>query len=203
MDRDSPGPPHRVPSSRPRLIEMDAPVDPDHVPARFPHLAKHRRGARAKMNHRNAFSLQSLKNQLDVRQDIFGIIADRETAHPTIEQLNRLRTGLDLPTEIAGDDPRKLVHELMPGFRLAIHQLFGKEIIARTSALDCITRESEGRAGKSDQRHPASSGHVEPAGWLRRHTRVRPHRSLSADRHPPGHAPGYGSPAPRLQQTPN
>src|SRR5437016_1579778 len=95
--------------SRPGLIEMDAPVHPDDIAPRLSHLTKHRRGARAEMNHRHAFPPQPLKNQLDMRQYIFDIVADREAAHPTVEQLNRLCAGLDLPPQIAGDDPRELV----------------------------------------------------------------------------------------------
>ncbi len=53
--------------SRPGLIEMDAPVDPDNIPARFSHLTQHRRSTRAEMNHRHAFPLQPLKDQLDMR----------------------------------------------------------------------------------------------------------------------------------------
>ena len=70
---------------------MDAPVDPDDIAARFSHLTQHRRGAGAEMNHRHAFPFQSLKNQLDMRQYIFDIVADREATHPTVEQLDGLR----------------------------------------------------------------------------------------------------------------
>src|SRR4249920_3487478 len=82
---------------RPGLIEMDAPVDSDDIAARCSHLTQHRRGPRAEMNHRHALPFQSLENQLDMRQHIFDIVADREAAHPTVEQLNCLRPGLDLP----------------------------------------------------------------------------------------------------------
>ena len=84
---------------------MNPPVDPDDIAARFSHLPQNRRGAGAEMNHRHAFPLESFKNQLDMRHHIFGIVAGRETADPTIEQLNRLSAGLDLPPEIAGDAP--------------------------------------------------------------------------------------------------
>src|SRR5436190_148742 len=144
--------------SRPGFIEMDAPVHPDDIAARLSHLTKHRRGARAEMNHRHAFPLQPLKNQLDMRQYIFDIVADREATHPTVEQLNCLRAGSDLPPQITGDDPCKLVHELVPRLRLAIHQLFGEEIVPRASALDRITGECEWRSGKSNQRHPTVQG---------------------------------------------
>ena len=70
---------------RPSLIEMDAPVNPDDIAARVSHLTKHRRGARAEMNHRHDFPLQPLKNQLNMRQYIFDIVTDRKAAHPTVE----------------------------------------------------------------------------------------------------------------------
>ncbi len=46
----------------------------------------------------------------------------------------------------------------MPRLRLAIHQLLGKEIVPRASALDRITRERERRPGKSNQGHPTVQG---------------------------------------------
>jgi len=46
------------------------------------------------MNQRDAFVLQPVKNELDMRLDVLGIVASRQTADPAIEQLNRLRPAL-------------------------------------------------------------------------------------------------------------
>ena len=78
----------------PGLIKMDAPIDADHIAAGLAHLPKNRRRAGAEMNQGNAFVLEPLKNQLDMRHHIFGIVPGRQTADPAIEQLHRLRAGL-------------------------------------------------------------------------------------------------------------
>ena len=99
--------------------------------------------------------LESVENQAHVRLHIFPVILGAQASHPTVEQLHRLRAGLNLVTEIAADDPCQLIHQAMPDGRLPIHQTFGFNIVAGSAAFDRIARQRERRAGKPDQWHAA------------------------------------------------
>ncbi len=86
-----------MPDHGPSLIEVNAPIHPDDISARFTHLPQDRGRTGAKMDHGHAFALQSGKNQLHMRFDVFRIITGRKTADPAIEELNGLSSGPDLP----------------------------------------------------------------------------------------------------------
>ena len=90
-----------MPDHGPGLVQVNPPVDPDDIATCLAHLPKNGRRAGAEMNHRHAFPLEPIENPLDVRHHIFGIVTGRETADPTIEELNRLSTRLDLSPEIS------------------------------------------------------------------------------------------------------
>src|SRR6185437_10697024 len=127
----------------PGLIQVNPPVDPDDIATCLAHLLQNGRSAGTEMNHRHTFPLESIENPLDVRHNIFGIVTGRETADPTIKELNRLSSRLDLSPEVPGEHARKLVHEAMPGGGIAIHHLLGMQIVAGPSPLNGVARKRE------------------------------------------------------------
>src|SRR6185437_14074523 len=137
---------------------VNPPVDADDIATCLAHLPKNGRGAGAEMNHRHTFPLEPIENPLNVRHNILDIVAGRKTADPTIEKLNRLSTRLDLSPEIPGKHTCKLVHEAMPGVRIAIHHLLGVQIVAGPSALNGVARKRERRTGKPNQRYSSIEG---------------------------------------------
>src|SRR6476469_8396003 len=110
------------------------------------------------MDHGHALTPQSLENQLYVRHDVSPIVARRYAADPTIEELDRLRAGPDLPAQIAGHDAGQLIHQLMSGLWFSIQHGFREDVVAGSAALDRITREGKRGSGESNQRHAPLQG---------------------------------------------
>src|SRR5436853_565353 len=66
-----------VSNHRPGLVQMHPPVHADDVAACLPHEPKQGRRACAEVDEGDAFMLQSVEDELDMRQYILGIIAWR------------------------------------------------------------------------------------------------------------------------------
>ena len=110
-------------------------------------------GAGGKVNSRDARRLQSPQQGLDVGFHITGIVPRTQSAGPTVEDLHRLRAGVDLGLEVIQGDADQPLHEGIPGLGMVVHPAFGLDVVAGTPALDGVRSRGEGRAGKADKGH--------------------------------------------------
>src|SRR5207245_2680217 len=82
---------NRLPGAHtlPGDVQGHTPVHPDHVAARTGEVRQKRRRAGAEMDHRDAGRSRELQRPLAVREHIVVVVRRRETAYPTVEQLQR------------------------------------------------------------------------------------------------------------------
>src|SRR6185437_14866938 len=131
---------HRVivPDPPPALVDIDAPVHTDDIGAGRGEQIENAKGAGAEDDNRNAERPHRLDNPPEMRQHMCAIVARAEGTGPTIEELDRLCARLHLTAQIAAGHIRQSFHQERPDFRLAVHQLLGAEVVARTATLDHI-----------------------------------------------------------------
>ncbi len=142
----------------PGLVERRAPVGADHVAARFAQLVEDRSGADAEMNRRDACRRDAIEDFFRVRQDEFAVVSGVERAHPRVEHLDAVDSGLDLCHQVVADDVRDQIAEAMPRGGVAVHQRLGVREVVRVAAFDRVRREREWRSRETNQRHPAAEG---------------------------------------------
>ena len=123
------------------------------------------------------------------------VVVRREEPGPGVEELNRLRAGLDLRLQVVRHDQAQLHHQRVEEHRILMHEALESGEVLGSRALDHVRRERERSAGESDQGHrgrerPAEPAHglhdeperfervgpAEPAHVVRRPHRVRDHR---------------------------
>ena len=165
-----------VAHGRPARVQIDAPVEADHVAAGGAHRGQERRRAGAEVDDRRALP-QRADQRARVRQHERPVVVGREHADPRVEDLHRLGAGGDLTVEIARGRVDEDAHEAAPALGLLVHESLGVEIVARGAALDDIRRHRERRARKADQRHLPAQRALHAAHGLE-HER---HRGLDVD----------------------
>ena len=141
-----------VAHGRPRGVEIDAPVQADHVAARRPHVRQERRGAGAEVDDGRP-RRQRTDQSLRVRHHEGAIVVGRQHADPRVEDLHSLGAGRDLGVEVARGCRDQDPHEAGPALGLLVHQPLGVEVITRRPALDDVGRDRERRAREADERH--------------------------------------------------
>src|SRR5262249_44577449 len=96
--------------------------------------------------------LDVAQNVTHVRLHVLSVIGGRESADPRVEELNGLRAGLDLRTQVSAHHLGDLAHEQLPREGLAPHEGLGASIGARLATLDQVTGDGEGRTCETDER---------------------------------------------------
>src|SRR5262245_15304410 len=84
----------------PALSEIDAPVEPDDVPARLAERLEKPGGPGSEVDHRHA-RRDRLDDRARVRQDERPVVVRAEGADPRVEELDGLGAGGDLPVQVA------------------------------------------------------------------------------------------------------
>ena len=162
----------------PAGVERHAPVEPDDVAAGLPHERQQRGGPGAEVNRRHAGS-QRADHRARVRQHVLAIVVGPERADPGVEELDRLRAGVDLAVEVRRRRIGQHVHQAMPGGRGLVHQALRVQVVARGAALDDVGRDGErlapheahGLEDRADARLDVDR--LEP-----RHVGLRAHRAM-------------------------
>ena len=136
---------------RPRVGEIDAPIEAQHVPARLAHQLEQIAGHGPEVDNGHVGGNRR-DHRRRVRQHEASIVVGAEAADPTVENLHDVGARTDLHLQVISGDAREQLHQAMPRFGLRVHESFGRLVLPRRSAFDQIRRERERRAGKSDQR---------------------------------------------------
>src|SRR5262249_42427922 len=101
---------HVVADARPGGVEVDPPVDPDHVAAGGAHAFEQAGGAGAEVDHGCA-GTDGGDQRTHVGEDRRPVIGRSETADPAVEQLYGFGAGVDLHVQVGGDVVREPLHE--------------------------------------------------------------------------------------------
>src|SRR5437899_4402474 len=137
----------------PGFIDRHPPVHADHRAARLAHQLQQGRRSCAEVDQRDVLALEAVEDEPDVGLHVLAVVLRTQAADPTVKELDGLRPCPDLALQIFRYHTRKLVQEAVPDDRLPIHEALGLDVLTRGAPFDGITRESERRAGESDQRH--------------------------------------------------
>ena len=138
----------------PRLPEIDTPVQADHGAPGLPHQFQQPRRSRPEVDHRNP-RRDSGDDAAHVRQDSPLVVLGGQASDPAVEELHGVRAGGDLAVEVPDRQDGELLHQRVPGGRLAVHQPLRLEEVLRGMPFDQIGRHRKGPAGEADQGHPA------------------------------------------------
>ena len=180
----------------PGAVELDPPVDADHVAAgrRHPGENPRRRGAEVDRGH-----VEGGQDAPRVRRHELVVVGRREHAHPRVEQLDHIGSRRDFRLHIGGKRVRQPRHERVPDVRLAVHQRLDREEVAARPALDEVAGRRERATTEADERllglklapHDAHrlqrpregvfAGNAEPLDVFRRPDRMLDHRSDALD----------------------
>ena len=95
--------------------------------------------------------LQAGEDRAHVREHELAIVGLVEGADPRVEDLQRLRPGLDLGAQIVANDHGQQRREAMPRRRVAVHHPLGEGEARRVTSLDGVRGERERGAGEADQ----------------------------------------------------
>ena len=134
----------------PARVEVNAPVEPDHVAARRAHEREQRRGASPEMNRGNA-GRQRADERACVGHDERAVVVRRQHADPRVEDLHGLGARRDLAVQVARRRLREDLQQAVPRLGLLVHEPLGVEVLARRPALDDVGRDRERRPGEADE----------------------------------------------------
>ena len=131
-------------------------VDADDVAAGVGHQLEECARSRAEVDRRDVH--EGVEDPLHVWLDERGVVGRPEPADPAVEDLDDVRTRLDLGPEIGDDHRGQPLHQVVPGGGLAVHERLRRREITRGTALDQIAGEGERRAREADDTgRPSSS----------------------------------------------
>src|SRR4029450_3859011 len=119
----------------PAEVEGHAPVEADDISAGRRHDLEQvpRTGPKVDRWGRDA-----AENALRIGRDELLIVLNGKRAHPTVEELNHIRTGLHLRADVAKERLTEPLHELMPDLGRPVHAALRLHELARRPALDQV-----------------------------------------------------------------
>src|SRR6185369_660682 len=147
----------RQPVTDPRasFLQVNAPVDAQHIGAARRHLLEEVAAAVYEQNRRRGAAINGRKYFLLVRQGELLVVFTRELARPGIEELNHLRAGFNLRVQIEDDRVRDLIQKRVKRIGFGVHHALDLSVVSGAAPLDHVSRQSPGRTRKSDQRYGA------------------------------------------------
>src|SRR5216683_573525 len=134
----------------PAFVQRNAPVEPNHLGSGFFHRRKKSGAIRTEINDWRSAALQALHQMGNMREHIATVIVHAQTADPTIEDLNHVRTGAHLLSSVFGDYADQLSHQLIPVRGRVVHHLLGMDIVPRSAAFDHVAGKREWRTAESN-----------------------------------------------------
>ncbi len=121
----------------------------------FPEKA---RRARAKVNHRHARRPDPFNQRPGIWRDEPHIVVRPQRPNPTVEHLDRSRSGPDLHQRKRPQHIHQFPHQPPPQNLVAVHQLLGADKRPRGAAFDHVAGQRERRTHESDDRHFSAQG---------------------------------------------
>src|ERR1700722_6286371 len=88
-----------------------------------------------------------------MRENISPILRRTQAPNPTVEELDRLRAGVNLHGKITDDGVRQYRHQILPYIGLFEHKPFCLCPRPRRRAFNEIACERKGRSGKTNERN--------------------------------------------------
>src|SRR3954452_4552099 len=83
-------------------------------------------------------------------QSVPAVVIHAQAAYPTVKHLHYVRATADLLGSVFRKHAHQLLHELIPRLWLVVHQLFGIDVVPRSTALDHVTGEGEWRSAETN-----------------------------------------------------
>ena len=140
--------------ARPRLVQWQLPVEPDHVPAARCGVLEIRARPEREVDHRHVRTRDRREELAVVGRDVAQVVLTPERAsRPGVEDLERLRPGARLREQVVGLHGRELRQQPPPRRRLGEHECLRLREVLRRAALDRVAGERERGSGEADHRH--------------------------------------------------
>ncbi len=130
-------------------------IEPHRIEPGFPRVSADlgaRQAGKADQTKPRKTRAQTLGDHPGRGNDVAGESARGELARPAVEQHHRLHPGLDLETEAFDHRLGEDADQALEARRVAVSPESRAQMIGRAPTLDRVASQSEGRAGKADER---------------------------------------------------